>query len=71
MPSNTGGSENPGLAASYLHNGAFVTLAEVIDFYNRGGGRAGHWTYPIKTLPADNLHLTSLEKPSMIPLSIG
>ncbi len=24
--------------AAYMHNGAFATLGEVIDFYNRGGG---------------------------------
>ncbi len=24
--------------AAYMHNGAFATLEEVIDFYNRGGG---------------------------------
>jgi len=23
----------------YMHNGAFVTLAEVIAFYNKGGGK--------------------------------
>ncbi len=26
--------------APYMHNGSFATLAQVIDFYDRGGGRA-------------------------------
>ncbi len=27
--------------APYMHNGMFATLAQVVDFYDRGGGRAG------------------------------
>jgi cytochrome c peroxidase len=27
------------VTAPYMHNGVFATLAEVVDFYNRGGGR--------------------------------
>ena len=30
---------NIALSAPYMHNGAFATLEEVIDFYARGGGR--------------------------------
>ena len=29
---------NAALTAPYMHNGAYRTLAEVVDFYNRGGG---------------------------------
>ncbi len=31
---------NVALTAPYMHNGAFATLEEVIDFYAQGGGRA-------------------------------
>ena len=30
---------NAALTAPYMHNGAFATLEEVIDFYSKGGGR--------------------------------
>jgi cytochrome c peroxidase len=30
-----------GKTAPYMHDGAFATLRDVIDFYNRGGGTAG------------------------------
>jgi cytochrome c peroxidase len=29
-----------GQTAPYMHNGAFATLEEVIDFYDRGGGES-------------------------------
>jgi parallel beta-helix repeat protein len=32
------GLRNVSLTAPYMHNGAFLTLEEVIDFYARGGG---------------------------------
>lgn len=31
---------NVALTAPYMHNGAFATLEEVVDFYERGGGAA-------------------------------
>jgi cytochrome c peroxidase len=30
---------NVALTAPYMHNGAFATLEEVVDFYSKGGGR--------------------------------
>ena len=30
---------NVTLTAPYMHNGVFRTLAEVMEFYNQGGGR--------------------------------
>ena len=30
---------NVALTAPYMHNGKFATLAEVVDFYSKGGGR--------------------------------
>ena len=38
---------NLGVTAPYMHNGAFATLQEVVDFYqriSRGGGRRRRWT---------------------------
>lgn len=42
-PADRGKFATPGLrelkvTAPYMHNGVFATLAEVIDFYNQGGG---------------------------------
>ncbi len=34
------GLRNVALTAPYMHNGAFATLEEVIDFYAQGGGRS-------------------------------
>src|SRR5690606_32516175 len=36
----TPGLRNVALSAPYMHNGAFATLEEVIDFYAQGGGPA-------------------------------
>lgn len=36
----TPGLRNVALSAPYMHNGAFATLDEVIDFYEQGGGPA-------------------------------
>lgn len=36
----TPGLRNVALSAPYMHNGAFATLEEVVDFYARGGGSA-------------------------------
>jgi cytochrome c peroxidase len=53
---------NVELTAPYMHNGVFRTLAEVIDFYDAGGG-AGWGIAPLnQTLPADSLRLTAAEK---------
>src|SRR5262249_54429208 len=35
----TPGLRNVSRTAPYMHNGAFNTLEEVVDFYNDGGGR--------------------------------
>jgi len=41
----------------YMHNGVFATLAEVVDFYDRGGGAGVNKTSLLKPL-----HLTAAEK---------
>lgn len=43
--------------APYMHNGVFATLAEVVDFYDRGGGAGSELT---------PLHLTAREKHALV-----
>lgn len=52
--------------APYMHNGFFKTLEEVVDFYDRGGGKGlgNHLEY--QTLPFDELKLTKQEKKDLI-----
>ncbi len=45
----------------YMHNGAFPTLREVVEFYNHGGGQGLGLDLPHQTLPGDSLNLTELE----------
>ena len=56
--------------APYMHNGAFATLAEVIDFYNRGGGENeftdGEHGVKSKTSILKPLSLTEEEKQALI-----
>lgn len=47
--------------APYMHNGAFQTLEEVMDFYNNGGGVGHGLSYVNQTLPSDSLGLTDKE----------
>ena len=53
---------NIALTAPYMHNGAFTTLAQVIDFYNRGGGSGVGARVPGQTLGADSLGLSAPER---------
>ena len=56
---------NVAVTAPYMHNGAFATLEDVVDFYDRGGTPApSHGPSP--TLSAEPLHLTSGEKRALI-----
>ncbi|MCX6273755.1 MAG: hypothetical protein NTV09_00935 [Bacteroidetes bacterium] len=57
---------NIALTAPYMHNGAFENLQQVIEFYNKGGGRGLGIDIPNQTLPADSLQLTEKEKKSLI-----
>jgi cytochrome c peroxidase len=57
---------NVALTAPYMHNGAYRTLAEVIDFYDQGGGAGLGLSVPNQTLPTDKLHLTAQEKHDLI-----
>lgn len=50
----------------YMHNGAYQTLEQVVDFYNVGGGLGLGLDYPNQTLPSDSLRLTLVEKNQLI-----
>ena len=49
------------LTAPYMHNGSLKTLEEVIDFYNKGGGKDSN-----KDVKMKPLNLSSLEKGDLI-----
>jgi cytochrome c peroxidase len=52
---------NSALTAPYMHNGAYRSLKDVVEFYNRGGGSGLGLVVPNQTLPGDSLHLTNRE----------
>ncbi len=49
------------LTAPYMHNGVYNTLKEVMDFYNKGGGKGLNIAPPNQTLPFEKLKLTKKE----------
>ncbi|MCU0442482.1 MAG: cytochrome-c peroxidase [Bacteroidia bacterium] len=57
---------NVALTAPYMHNGAYATIEDVIDFYNNGGGLGIGLAVPYQTLSSDSLHLTKQEKADLI-----
>ncbi len=57
---------NVAVTAPYMHNGVFRTLAEVVDFYDAGGGAGLGLRVPNQTLPADSLRLTRREKRDLV-----
>ena len=52
--------------APYMHNGVFKTLAEVVDFYDKGGGTGLGLLVDNQTLPSERLHLTTTEKRALV-----
>ena len=52
---------NVELTAPYMHNGVYTTLEEVMEFYNKGGGRGLKIAPPNQTLPFEKLNLTPKE----------
>jgi len=52
---------NISLTAPYMHNGAFKTLEEVMEFYNEGGSTGLGFDLPNQTLPFDQLNLSKKE----------
>ncbi|SFQ42584.1 cytochrome-c peroxidase [Flavobacterium akiainvivens] len=59
---------NAALTAPYFHNGAYKTLEEVIDFYDKGGAAGMGFDYEVynQTLAPDALNLTKKEKKALI-----
>jgi cytochrome c peroxidase len=60
---------NAALTAPYMHNGAYRTLEQVMDFYNRGGGLGigiDPRVLPHQTLAADPLRLSREEQRAVI-----
>nr|WP_294869922.1 cytochrome c peroxidase [uncultured Pedobacter sp.] len=52
--------------APYMHNGAYKTLDQVMEFYNNGGGVGLGINLSNQTLSEENLHLTEKEKEDII-----
>ncbi|MCC9167537.1 cytochrome-c peroxidase [Pontibacter harenae] len=52
--------------APYMHNGAYETLEEVMDFYNKGGAMGMGLHLENQTLPPDPLNLTEEETKAVI-----
>jgi cytochrome c peroxidase len=57
---------NIALTPPYMHNGAFKSLEEVVDFYDRGGGRGAGLRVPNQTLSARPLRLRALERRDLV-----
>ena len=62
----TPGLRNVALTAPYMHNGVYNTLEEVVDFYNKGGGKGLGLQVDNQTLPFDKLNLTDQEIKDLI-----
>ncbi|MCC6752667.1 MAG: cytochrome C peroxidase [Saprospiraceae bacterium] len=58
----TGSLRNVARTKPYMHNGAFSTLEEVIEFYNAGGGAGKGLNVPGQTLSSDSLRLSDTDK---------
>ncbi|MCB4799982.1 cytochrome-c peroxidase [Neotamlana laminarinivorans] len=57
---------NIALTAPYMHNGAFETLEQVLEFYNLGGGQGLGLDVPYQTLPPTPLDLNENEIDAII-----
>ncbi|MCE7065026.1 cytochrome-c peroxidase [Dyadobacter sp. CY326] len=57
---------NAAKTAPYMHNGSLKTLAKVIDFYNKGGGKGLKLPVEDQTLSANALNLTERESEDII-----
>ena len=49
-----------------MHNGVFKTMAQVIEFYNTGGGAGHGLKIDNQTLSSDSLHLNEVEKKDLL-----
>ncbi|OXB04839.1 cytochrome-c peroxidase [Flavobacterium pectinovorum] len=57
---------NIAITAPYMHNGVFKTLEEVVDFYNKGGGKGLGYEVENQTLPFDELKLNKKEEKALV-----
>jgi cytochrome c peroxidase len=57
---------NAARTAPYMHNGIYQNLEQVVDFYNRGGGKGLGLNVDNQTLPFDKLNLTEKEKHELV-----
>ena len=57
---------NAAKTAPYMHNGAFNTLHDVLEFYNKGGGAGLGLKVPTQTLPSKPLKLSEEEMDDII-----
>jgi cytochrome c peroxidase len=57
---------NIALTAPYMHNGVYKTLADVVSFYNNGGGQGLKIAPPNQTLPFEKLNLTVAEQRNIV-----
>ncbi|MBZ4042920.1 cytochrome-c peroxidase [Flavobacterium hibisci] len=57
---------NVAKTAPYMHNGVFTTLEEVVDFYNKGGGKGLGYPVENQTLPFDQLKLSKKEESALV-----
>jgi len=57
---------NSANTAPYMHNGAFRSLATLLDFYNKGGGAGLGLPVPNQTLSSVALHLSKDEMNNII-----
>jgi cytochrome c peroxidase len=57
---------NVALTAPYMHNGAYTTLEQIIEFYHRGGGKGMGFPLEHQTLPFDSLSLTATDKQDLL-----
>ena len=57
---------NISFTAPYMHNGVYKSLAEVLLFYQRGGGAGIGIPLPHQSLPFDTLALSAGDKDALI-----
>ena len=57
---------NANRTAPYMHNGVFTTLEQVMNFYNKGGGKGLGIEIDNQTLPFDKLDLTKKESDDIV-----
>ncbi|MNX62884.1 Cytochrome c551 peroxidase precursor [compost metagenome] len=57
---------NVAVTGPYMHNGAYKTLEEIVEFYDLGGGTGLGLSVENQTLPTDKLNLTAAEKKALV-----